>query len=131
LNYQHLADLTGKRTSIEVLAEGRKSMGPGSIVKSRMYKRIGKVYKSTLTPSVIISDEEVQSRLKKIGLRLERPDYVPSRRDKSKVERVDGKLSREGWIDRLIEVRSRGNNLSFPYLALYMVLLPEMVQIIS
>lgn len=65
---QHLLTLRGEQTTIEILAEKKKAMGPGSLIDGKMYSRIkGKNYNSSLSFKIILRKELV-SKLKEAGL---------------------------------------------------------------
>lgn len=108
---QHLITLGGEKTTIEILGEKKKAMGPGSLIDGKMYSRAkGKSYKNSRS-SKTISREEFMSKLKEAGLLIGSlfKDYDHDSVDVKIIETTN----KNRLIGEIIEARLKKESIKF------------------
>jgi len=105
----HLSTLKGNKTTIEILGEKKKVMGPGSIVDNVMYKRLNKEkWENTLSSEIIEKDDFI-SKLKEAGLKIT-SEY---KQNKSVEALISIEKDRDKLIDEIFESRRKRLSIKF------------------
>ena len=73
---QYLRTLEGQISTIEILGEKKKAIGPGSMIDKRMYKVMNRLEWDQSLSKVVMGRDDFLSKLREGGLELVKKEYV-------------------------------------------------------